>query len=84
MMHCGDRCAYEDRCFALLRGEGCEAKPSLNLGGVAGIASQAEAMDAVRQAVEENPVVLFMKGTPAMPQPFGELLDFSGAAEVRL
>ena len=48
-----------------------EAKPSLNLGGVAGIASQAEAMDAVRQAVEENPVVLFMKGTPAMPQPFG-------------
>ncbi|CAL1130280.1 unnamed protein product [Cladocopium goreaui] len=50
------------------RSRGAQAKPSLNLGGVAGIASQAEALDAVRQAVEENPVVLFMKGTPAMPQ----------------
>ncbi|CAK9049740.1 Bifunctional monothiol glutaredoxin-S16 [Durusdinium trenchii] len=50
------------------RSKGAQAKPSLNLGGVAGIASQAEAMDAVRQAVEENPIVLFMKGTPAMPQ----------------
>ena len=50
------------------RSRGAQAKPSLNLGGVAGIASQAEALEAVRQAVEENAVVLFMKGTPAMPQ----------------
>ena len=50
------------------RSRGAQAKPSLNLGGVGGIASQAEAMDAVKQAVEENPIVLFMKGTPAMPQ----------------
>jgi len=50
------------------RSRGAQAKPSLNLGGVGGIASQAEAMEAVKTAVESNPVLLFMKGTPAMPQ----------------
>jgi len=45
-----------------------KARPSLNLAGARGIHSPAEALDAVKRAVEENPVVLFMKGTPAMPQ----------------
>ncbi|CAJ1352554.1 unnamed protein product [Effrenium voratum] len=55
-------------CDPRWRSRGAQAKPSLNLGGVGGIASQAEAMEAVRTAVESNPVLLFMKGTPAMPQ----------------
>jgi len=45
-----------------------QVKPSLNLAGVGGITSQAEALDAVKGAVTRHPIVLFMKGTPAMPQ----------------
>lgn len=45
-----------------------QAKPSLNLGGVAGITSAEEAMTAVKKAVEQYPVIIFMKGTPVMPQ----------------
>eukprot|EP00440_Ansanella_granifera_P004034 gb/GFBE01004379.1/.p1 GENE.gb/GFBE01004379.1/~~gb/GFBE01004379.1/.p1 ORF type:complete len:447 (+),score=82.72 gb/GFBE01004379.1/:1-1341(+) len=50
------------------RSRSAQAKPSLSLGGVGGIVTPAEALAAVRRAVEENPVILFMKGTPAMPQ----------------
>jgi len=45
-----------------------QAKPSLNLAGVRGITTPAEATAAVKKAVESYPVVLFMKGTPVMPQ----------------
>lgn len=43
-------------------------KQPLNLGGVSGIQSMPEAMEAVKGAIEKHPVLLFMKGTPAMPQ----------------
>jgi len=40
----------------------------LNLAGTRGITTPAEAIEAVKGAVEKHPVVLFMKGTPVMPQ----------------
>jgi len=45
-----------------------QGRPPLNLAGVRGITSQAEALDAVKNAVTRHPIVLFMKGTPVMPQ----------------
>jgi len=45
-----------------------QGKPPLNLAGVRGITTQAEALDAVKVAVTRHPIVLFMKGTPVMPQ----------------
>lgn len=50
------------------RARGAQARPPLNLGGAAGILSMAEATEAVKKAVTKHPVVIFMKGTPAMPQ----------------
>lgn len=50
------------------RNRGPPAKPPLNLGGIGGITTPMEALDAVTNAVKEHPVVLFMKGSPAMPQ----------------
>lgn len=50
------------------RSSGPQAKPALSLGGPAGIQTPAEALGAVKRAVESNPVIIFMKGTPAMPQ----------------
>jgi len=44
------------------------AKAPLNLGGVRGITNEAEAQQAVSKAVKNSPIVLFMKGSPAMPQ----------------
>jgi len=39
-----------------------------SLGGAGGIASMDEALSAVEKCVTKHPVVLFMKGTPVMPQ----------------
>lgn len=51
------------------RSRGAQARPALNLGArPGGITSMAEATEAVRKAVTQHPVVMFMKGTPAMPQ----------------
>mmetsp|Transcript_47619 Transcript_47619/g.110300 ORF Transcript_47619/g.110300 Transcript_47619/m.110300 type:complete len:423 (-) Transcript_47619:59-1327(-) len=50
------------------RSRASQGKPPLNLGGVRGITTMAEALEAVKEAVASHPVVLFMKGTPAMPQ----------------
>lgn len=50
------------------RNRGPPAKPPLNLGGIGGITTPMEALDAVTNAIKEHPVVLFMKGSPAMPQ----------------
>jgi len=50
------------------RARGTQSKPALNLGGSGGIATREDAERAVKEAVENNPVILFMKGTPAMPQ----------------
>lgn len=45
-----------------------QSKPSLDLGGVKGITTPEEATEAVRNAVVQNPIIIFMKGTPVMPQ----------------
>lgn len=50
------------------RSRAASTKPQLDLAGVRGITSMQEAYDAVSRAVKEHPVVLFMKGSPAMPQ----------------
>jgi len=50
------------------RAKPSSARPPLSLAGVAGITTMSEAVEAVRTAVERHPVLLFMKGTPAMPQ----------------
>eukprot|EP00933_Yihiella_yeosuensis_P044989 TRINITY_DN40293_c0_g1_i1.p1 TRINITY_DN40293_c0_g1~~TRINITY_DN40293_c0_g1_i1.p1 ORF type:complete len:442 (-),score=104.85 TRINITY_DN40293_c0_g1_i1:41-1366(-) len=44
------------------------SRPPLTLGGVSGIVSMNEALEAVKKAVKAHPVILFMKGTPVMPQ----------------
>lgn len=43
-------------------------KAPLNLAGARGITSMAEAVESVKEAVQKNPVVIFMKGTPTVPQ----------------
>lgn len=45
-----------------------QTKPALDLGGAKGITTPQEAMMAVEKAIKGNPVLLFMKGSPAMPQ----------------
>lgn len=49
-----------------VRGQGRPGKPPLSLGPK--IKSMEEAMEAVKTTVTTYPVVLFMKGTPAMPE----------------
>lgn len=51
------------------RNKGAAAvKAPLSLAGVRGIETMAEALEAVAAAVKKHPVLLFMKGSPAMPQ----------------
>mmetsp|Transcript_18376 Transcript_18376/g.50425 ORF Transcript_18376/g.50425 Transcript_18376/m.50425 type:complete len:467 (-) Transcript_18376:32-1432(-) len=50
------------------RSRSATSKPPLNLAGVRGITSPHEAMAAVEEVVQNYPVLLFMKGSPAMPQ----------------
>lgn len=50
------------------RSRGANSKPQLSLAGVRGITSMQEAYDAVAKSVKTHPVLLFMKGSPAMPQ----------------
>mmetsp|Transcript_37648 Transcript_37648/g.86934 ORF Transcript_37648/g.86934 Transcript_37648/m.86934 type:complete len:440 (+) Transcript_37648:58-1377(+) len=44
------------------------AKPALTLGGGRGLVDVEEAKEAVGRAVKQHPILLFMKGTPVMPQ----------------
>lgn len=50
------------------RSKPVQLRAPLRLAGEHRIASSQEALDAVTQTVSDHPVVLFMKGTPAMPQ----------------
>jgi Grx4 family monothiol glutaredoxin len=50
------------------RAKAGKTKQPLNLGQMGRIVSMEDALEAVEKAVKKNPVVLFMKGTPIMPQ----------------